>query len=251
MKTRAMLYYAENLAHEIQARLRLAFAPGRDPREVVGNRRLIKKSHWISEYTRRDRTVRYSPAVANKGFSADPHPRALAAALCAFSSITGWPGLRMSRIWMSQLSMLKVAELKAILSNGAVAGRPAAAAEMAAAEAGLDVGVSYKIVECSRERRSNARRDPSAPTETKMSVDDGSHATSYTSRSCAMSWVTALAVSMFHTVHVVSMEEVTIIEGAFSFQEKFVIGAPVLPCVCTFDYLFKKWLDTITKSYRE
>lgn len=43
MKTRAMLYYAENLAHEIQARLRLAFAPGRDPREVVGNRRLIKK----------------------------------------------------------------------------------------------------------------------------------------------------------------------------------------------------------------
>lgn len=83
------------------------------------------------------------------------------------------------------------------------------------------------MVECSRLRKSKARKLPSAPTETKMSVEPGSHATSYTSRSCAMSWVMAEAVSMFHTVHVVSMDDVTIRFGDFSFQEKFVIGAPV------------------------
>lgn len=60
-----------------------------------------------------------------------------------------------------------------------------------------------------------------------MSVLPGNHATSYTSRSCAMSWVIAAEVSMFHTVQVVSMEEVTIWLGAFSFHEKFVSGAPV------------------------
>jgi hypothetical protein len=42
-----------------------------------------------------------------------------------------------------------------------------------------------------------------------------------------MSWVIADEVSIFQTVHVVSMEEVTIKLGAFSFQEKFVNGAPV------------------------
>jgi hypothetical protein len=42
-----------------------------------------------------------------------------------------------------------------------------------------------------------------------------------------MSWVMADEVSIFHTVHVVSMEEVTIKLGAFSFHEKFVKGAPV------------------------
>jgi hypothetical protein len=35
------------------------------------------------------------------------------------------------------------------------------------------------MVECSSERRSNARSDPSAPTDTKTSVDVGSQATSY------------------------------------------------------------------------
>ena len=84
------------------------------------------------------------------------------------------------------------------------------------------------MVECSRLRRSNARSEPSAPTETKMSVDPGSHATSYTSRSCAMSCVIAVDVSIFHTVHVVSMEDVTIRLGDFSFHEKLVSGAPVL-----------------------
>jgi len=39
--------------------------------------------------------------------------------------------------------------------------------------------------------------------------------------------VIADEVSMFHTVHVVSMEEVTIKLGAFSFHEKLVNGAPV------------------------
>jgi hypothetical protein len=42
----------------------------------------------------------------------------------------------------------------------------------------LGAGVSYRMVECSRLRRSNARRLPSAPTDTKISVDPGSHATS-------------------------------------------------------------------------
>jgi hypothetical protein len=42
----------------------------------------------------------------------------------------------------------------------------------------LGAGVSYRIVECSRLRRSNARRLPSAPTDTNISVDPGSHATS-------------------------------------------------------------------------
>lgn len=37
---------------------------------------------------------------------------------------------------------------------------------------------------------------------------------------------------MFHTVHVVSIEDVTTRLGDFSFQEKFVSGAPVDP-FCT------------------
>ena len=89
-------------------------------------------------------------------------------------------------------------------------------------------GVSYKMVECSSERKSNARNDPSAPTETNISVESGSHATSYTSRSCAMSCVMAVDVSRFQTVQVVSMEDVTIRLGAFSFHEKFVSGAPAV-----------------------
>lgn len=106
-----------------------------------------------------------------------------------------------------------------------------------AVEAGgafLGAGVSYRIVECSRLRKSKARRLPSAPTETNMSVEPGSQATSYTSRSCAMSCVMAVAVSMFQTVHVVSMDEVTMRLGDFSFHEKLVKGAPEA-WFCTFD----------------
>ena len=90
------------------------------------------------------------------------------------------------------------------------------------------------MVLCSRLRRSNARREPSAPTETNISVEPGSQATSYTSRSCAISCVTAVDVSRFHTVHVVSIEDVTTRLGIFSFHEKFVSGAPPL-WPCTFD----------------
>ena len=89
----------------------------------------------------------------------------------------------------------------------------------------MGAGVSYKIVECSRLRRSKARKLPSAPTETKMSVEPGNHATSYTSRSCAISCVIAWEVSMFQTVHVVSIDDVTTRLGAFSFHEKLVNGA--------------------------
>jgi hypothetical protein len=39
---------------------------------------------------------------------------------------------------------------------------------------GVSFADSYNIVECSNCRRSNARNDPSAPTETKMSEDSGS-----------------------------------------------------------------------------
>jgi hypothetical protein len=39
-------------------------------------------------------------------------------------------------------------------------------------------GVSYRMVECSSERRSKARSEPSAPTETKISLLPGSQATS-------------------------------------------------------------------------
>lgn len=88
-------------------------------------------------------------------------------------------------------------------------------------------GVSYKMVECSRERRSNARSDPSAPTETKASIEPGTHATSYTSRSCAMSWVTAAEVEISHTVHVVSIDEVTMRFGDIVFHENEVSGADV------------------------
>ena len=44
----------------------------------------------------------------------------------------------------------------------------------------------------------------------------------------------AVAVSIFQTVHVVSIEDVTTRLGAFSFQEKLVKGAPVF-WLCTFD----------------
>lgn len=45
------------------------------------------------------------PAVAKRGFSFEPQPNALTWARCALSSITGWPGLRMSRICISDPSI--------------------------------------------------------------------------------------------------------------------------------------------------
>jgi hypothetical protein len=94
-------------------------------------------------------------------------------------------------------------------------------------ELGVDFGpgASYRIVECSRLRRSKARKLPSAPTEQNISVEPGSQATSNTSRSCAISCVIALRVLTSQTVHVVSMEEVTIRAGEMAFQEKEVSGA--------------------------
>lgn len=116
--------------------------------------------------------------------------------------------------------------MKAIRSKGDVGGRAEEVGEAVGGGTFLGAGVSYKIVECSKLRRSKARRLPSAPTETNISVDPGSHATSYTSRSCAISCVMAVAVSMFQTVQVVSMDDVTTRLGLFSFHEKFVNGAP-------------------------
>ena len=111
-------------------------------------------------------------------------------------------------------------------NNGDVGGRADEDGEDGGGGTPFGAGVSYRMVECSRLRRSNARRLPSAPTETNMSVEPGNQATSYTSLSCAISWVMAAEVSMFQTVHVVSIEDVTTKLGAFSFQEKLVRGAP-------------------------
>ena len=176
--------------------------------------------------------------------SCEPHPMELTAPRCPFSSTTGLPGLRISRICTSGESEWNVARkfasrgLNAILSRLAVGPRLAAAAVATLLPPlprpgvgfaiGLDLeGVSYRIVECSRLRRSNARRDPSAPTETKESTDPGAHATSYTSRSCAMSCVTAVEAERSQTVHVVSIEDVTIRLGLTVFHEKDVRGAVV------------------------
>lgn len=86
------------------------------------------------------------------------------------------------------------------------------------------MGVSYRIVECSSWRKSKARNEPSAPTETKMSALCGSHDRSYTARSCAMSCVSACDVLMSHSVAVVSVEHVTILAGAVGFQLNDVMG---------------------------
>jgi hypothetical protein len=80
------------------------------------------------------------------------------------------------------------------------------------------------MVECSSERRSNARSDPSAPTLTNASVLCGTQATSYTSRSCAINWVTAVLEDISQTVQVVSIDEVTIKDGDIVFQANEVRG---------------------------
>ena len=117
--------------------------------------------------------------------------------------------------------------MNAIRRRGDERGRVVVEGEAEGGRGFLGAGVSYRIVEWSRARRSKARRLPSAPTETKISVEPGNHATSYTSRSCAMSCVMAVEVSIFQTVHVVSIEDVTTRLGDFSFHEKLVSGAPV------------------------
>jgi hypothetical protein len=63
-------------------------------------------------------------------------------------------------------------------NNGEVGGRAEADGEAEGGGTFFGAGVSYKIVECSRLRRSKARKLPSAPTDTKISVDPGSQATS-------------------------------------------------------------------------
>jgi len=135
----------------------------------------------------------------------------------------------MSNIWTSGESRWKVAiilqseGLKQIRSKGLVGGLD----EDGVPDEGVDFrpGASYRIVECSKLRRSNARRLPSAPTEQNISVDPGSQATSNTSLSCAISCVMALSVLTSQTVHVVSIEEVTMSAGEMAFQEKEVSGA--------------------------
>lgn len=69
-------------------------------------------------------------------------------------------------------------------------------------DAATTLAASYRIVECSSARRSNMRTEPSAPTEAKTSRVAGDQATSYTSRSCAMSCVIGTDVEMSQTVQV-------------------------------------------------
>ena len=57
------------------------------------------------------------------------------------------------------------------------------------------------------------RTDPSAPTEAKTSRDEGDHATSYTSRSCAISCVIGTDVEMSHTVQVCGAGRVNWADG--------------------------------------
>ena len=81
------------------------------------------------------------------------------------------------------------------------------------------------IVECSSARKSNMRTLPSAPTLANTSTLPAMNATSKTSLSCAMSCVLACCVVISQTVHVVSIDEVTIILGLILFQSKEVKGA--------------------------
>jgi hypothetical protein len=68
--------------------------------------------------------------------------------------------------------------LKHIRNRGCVSGRAEEVGEDGGGGTFFGAGVSYKMVECSKLRRSKARKLPSAPTDTKMSVDPGSQATS-------------------------------------------------------------------------
>ncbi len=80
------------------------------------------------------------------------------------------------------------------------------------------------IVECSIERRSNMRSDPSAPTVANISLLRA-HAMSYTSLSCAMSWILTLRCDKSQIVHVVSMLLVPTMLGSKGFQSNEVNGA--------------------------
>ena len=114
--------------------------------------------------------------------------------------------------------VIGVAGLKVMCSSGDDGGRPVGGWFFGG-------GVSWRMMLCSRLRRSNARSELSTPTDMKMTVEFGNHATSYTSRSCALYCVT-IDVSRFQTVHVVSIEDVITSLEVFSFHEKLVSGAP-------------------------
>ncbi len=91
------------------------------------------------------------------------------------------------------------------------------------------------MVLCSRLRKSNIRTLPSAPHETKSATLGALKRTSYTSLSCAISWVLAVKVGISQIVHVVSIDEVIISDGCTTFQSSEVIGA-----VCSGDFEFDK-----------
>lgn len=91
------------------------------------------------------------------------------------------------------------------------------------------------MVLCSRLLRSNILTLPSAPQETKTSTLLAQKRTSYTSLSCAISWVFAVRVGISQIVQVVSIEEVIIREGWTTFQSKEVMGA-----VCSGDFEFER-----------
>eukprot|EP00986_Skeletonema_menzelii_P010340 scaffold5040_cov126-Skeletonema_menzelii.AAC.5 len=67
------------------------------------------------------------------------------------------------------------------------------------------------------------RTEPSAPTVAKTSVP-AEKAMSNTSRSCAINCVFACEVLISQMVQVVSILDVPIIEGSYSFQSKEVRG---------------------------
>ena len=98
------------------------------------------------------------------------------------------------------------------------------------------------IVECSKLRKSNKRTEPSAPTEAKTSVPL-ENAKSNTSLSWAISWVLAVCVLMSHMVQVVSMDDVAIMEGSYSFQSKEVRGAQYSLFLFWFYVEFVQWSD--------
>lgn len=172
------------------------------------------------------------------------------------SSTTGVLGYRISRISADAESMWKVARRFELVRQNCRRSRGHVPGFITAPLLLIGValeGASYRIVECSSDLfaclwdstyaacneippylKSNNRTDPSAPTLANMSAEVCMNATSYTSLSCAISWVFAWFVSTFHTVHVVSMLAVTISDGSVSFQSKDVRGAQKSLCfICS------------------
>lgn len=81
------------------------------------------------------------------------------------------------------------------------------------------------MVLCSRLLRSNMRTLPSWPQLTNTSTLFAQNRTSYTSLSCAISWVLAVKDGMSQIVQVVSMLEVMMRLGETVFQSRDVNGA--------------------------